>query len=46
MPHKRKIVLVKGIIFNKDKIWDSISFQYIADKIKKFDEVIQVIELL
>lgn len=40
------MVLVKDIVFNKDKVWDNISFQCTVIKIKELNELIQVIKLL
>ena len=45
MPYQKKVVLVRDVIFNKDEVWDSISFQRTANKIRELDKAIQVIEL-
>lgn len=45
MPYKKKVISVRNVIFDKDEIWDGILFQYMANKIKELDKVIQIIEL-
>ncbi len=45
MPHKKRVVSVRDVIFNEDKIWDGVPLQRIGDNIKELDEAIQVIEL-
>ena len=44
--HKKKVVSVRDIIFNKDKVWDGMPFQHTTNKIKKLNKAIQVIKLL
>ncbi len=45
MPHKKRVVSVRDVIFNEDEVWDGIPLQRIAEEIKELDEAIQVIEL-
>ena len=45
VPHKKKVVSVRDVIFNEDEIWDGMPLQHTINKIKKLDEAIQVIEL-
>lgn len=39
------MVLVRNIIFNKDEVWDNMPLQCTANKIKKLDKIIPIIEL-
>ncbi len=41
-----RVVSVKDVIFNEDKVYDGVQLQRIAEEIKQWDEPIQVIELL
>ncbi len=45
MPHKKRVVSVRDVIFNEDEIWNGVPLQRRADEIKELDEAIQVIEL-
>lgn len=45
VPHKKKVVSVRDVIFNEDEIWDGMPLQRTADEIKELDEAIQVVEL-
>ncbi len=46
MPYKKRVVLVRDVIFNEDEVWNGVPLQRTADEIKELDEAIQVIELL
>ena len=46
MPHKKRVILVRDVIFNEDEAWDGLPFQLTADEIKELNEAIQVIKLL
>ena len=43
VPHKKKIVSVQDIIFDKDKVWDDKPIQYNTEKIKKLDNAIKMV---
>ena len=45
MLHKKRVVSVRDVIFNKDKVWNDMPFEHMANKIKELDKTIQVIEL-
>ncbi len=45
MPHKKRVVSVRDVIFNKDEVWEGVPLQRTDNKIKELDEAIQVIEL-
>ena len=45
MPHKKRVVSVRDVIFNEDEVWDGMPLQRTAEEIKELDEAIQVIEL-
>ena len=44
--HKKKLVSVQDVIFNKDEIWNKESIQYTANKIKKIDDAIKIVKVL
>ena len=39
------MVLIQDVIFNKDKIWNKEPIQYTADKIKKIDNAIELVQV-
>ena len=45
VPHKKRVVSVRDVIFNEDEVWDGMPLQRTDDKIKEMDEAIQVIQL-
>ncbi len=45
MPHKKRVVSVRDVIFNKDEVWDGMPLRRTADEMKELDEAIEVIEL-
>lgn len=45
IPHKKKVVSVRDVIFNEDEVWDGEPIQYTADKIKKLDEAIEIVQV-
>ncbi len=45
MPHKKRVVSVRDVIFHKDEVWDGMPIQCTVDEIKEFYEAIQVIVL-
>ena len=44
VPHKKKVVSVRNVIFNEDEIWNGESIQYTADRIKKMDDAIKIVQ--
>ena len=46
MPHKKKVISVQDVIFNKNEVWDGMPLQYKTYKIKELNQAIQIIELL
>ncbi len=45
MPNKKRVVSVGDVILNENEVWDGVPLRCTADKIRKLDEAIQVIEL-
>lgn len=39
------MVSVRDVIFNEDEIWDREPIQYTADKIKKLNETIEIVQV-
>ena len=44
MPHKKRVISVRDVIFNEDEVLDVVFFQRATNEIKELDEAIQVIE--
>ena len=44
IPHKKKVISVRDVIFDEDEVWDGKPIQYTAVDIKELDEAIQIIE--
>ena len=45
VPHKKKVVSVRDVIFNEEEVWDGKPIQRTPDEIKEMDEAIEVIQL-
>ena len=45
VPHKKKVISVRDVIFNEDEIWNGESIQYTADRIQKMDDVIKIVQV-
>lgn len=45
VPHKKKIILVRDIIFQKDECWDGKKIQISMDNIKELNEAIEIMEV-
>lgn len=43
--HKKKVISIQDVIFNKDKVWDGMPIQCTPDEIKVIDEAIKVVQL-
>ena len=44
VPHK-KVVSVRDVIFNEDEVWNGEPIQYTAEKMKRLDDAIEVIQV-
>lgn len=42
---KKKVILVRNIIFDKDKTWDGKQIQFFSQDIKKLDKAIKIIKI-
>ena len=45
IPHKKKVVSVWDVIFNKDEIWNGGPIQYTADKMKRMNDAIKLLQV-
>ena len=45
VPHKKKVISVRDVIFNKDEIWNGELIQYTADRIQKIEDVIKIVQV-
>lgn len=45
VPHKKKIVSVRDVIFDEDEVWDGAPLQRMAKDIKQLDDAIELVEL-
>ena len=45
IPHKKKVISVRDIIFDEDEYWDGKRIQYSSNDIKELDDAIEVIEV-
>ena len=45
VPHKKKVVSVRDVIFNEQEVWDGKLIQRTPDEIKEMDKTIEVIKI-
>ena len=45
IPHKKKVISARDVIFNKDEIWDGKPIRLTHDEIQKLDEAVEVVEV-
>ena len=46
VPHKRKVIYVRDVIFNEDEVWDQKPIRLSPNKIHELDKAIEVVEVL
>ena len=45
IPHKRKVISARDVIFDKDKVWDRKPIRLTSDKVQERDKAIEVVEI-
>lgn len=45
IPHKRKVISVRDVIFDEDQVWDGQKIQFSIEDIKELDDAIEIIEV-
>ena len=45
IPHKRKVISARDVIFNEDEVWDQKPIRLNPDKIQELDQAIEVVEI-
>ena len=45
IPHKRKVISARDVIFNKDKVWDQKPIRLSPAEIQKLDEAVELVEV-
>ena len=45
VPHKKKVISAKDVIFNEDEIWDEKPIRLTPDKIQELDDAVEVVEV-
>ena len=46
IPHKRKVISARDVIFNEDEVWDQKPIRLTPDKIQELDNTVEVVEVL
>ena len=45
IPHKKKVISARDVIFDEDKVWDGKPLRYTVEDIKELDEAVEVVEV-